>query len=100
MHEAFDSGDKIMASVAGQNVRRSTESGRGDDGPALSIDINVSGEILGMLDHLAQDSGLTIEEVVLRAFVVYKEVVEARRQGKAVGIAPSPDVLETQFVGF
>jgi hypothetical protein len=100
MREAFDSGDRFMASVAAQNVRRSAESGRGDESPALSIDINVSGEILGMLDHLAQDSGLTIEEVVLRAFVVYKEVVEARRQGKAVGIAPSPDVLETQFVGF
>jgi hypothetical protein len=94
MLEGFDSGDRLMASVAPQSVRRS------DDSPALSVDINVSGEMLGMLDHLAQDSGLTLEEVVLRAFVVYKEVVEARRQGKAVGIAPSPDVLETQFVGF
>lgn len=70
------------------------------EGPSPSLVVEVSGETLGMLDRLARDGGTTLDEVIAKSFLLYREAAEASRRGKAVGVAPNPDVLETEFVGF
>jgi hypothetical protein len=40
------------------------------------------------------------EDMFRKALALYRIAVEARAQGKSVGIARSPDALETEFVGF
>jgi hypothetical protein len=73
---------------------------KANGGASPSLVVEVSGEMLGMLDHLARDGGTTLDEVIAKSFLLYKEAAEASRRGKAVGVAANPDALETQFVGF
>jgi hypothetical protein len=52
------------------------------------------------LEELARASGESLEKVISKAFALYAEAADATRSGKTVGIASTPDVLETEFVGF
>ena len=51
------------------------------------------------LDHLIKDVGGDPTELFKRVIALYKLAKDAAQQGKAVGVATSPDSLETQFVG-
>jgi len=51
------------------------------------------------LDKLAESSGQPLDQVISKAFLLYKAAADAHKDGKSVGVAPSPDVLETEFVG-
>lgn len=52
-----------------------------------------------MLEEMALASGQNVPDVISKALILYKVSAEAVREGKAVGIASTPDVLETEFVG-
>jgi hypothetical protein len=68
-----------------------------DEGVILSVQMSSQG--LEMLGDLAASSGQTLDEVVGKAFLLYKAASDAHREGKSVGIAPNSEVLETEFVG-
>ena len=70
------------------------------EGDRLVLSLSMSSEGVDRLAQLARSSGKSLEDVISKAFILYTEAAEASRKGKAVGIAPTPDVLETQFVGF
>ena len=70
------------------------------DGDRLILSISMSPEAFNKLEELAEAPGKSWDEVISKAFVLYMEAVDANRKGKAVGIAPTADVLETEFVGF
>jgi hypothetical protein len=61
--------------------------------------VGISPQLISMLRELAESSGQGRDAVIVKAFHLYKVSVDARREGKAVGIAPTADVLETEFVG-
>jgi hypothetical protein len=67
---------------------------------SFSLSLQMSPEAFSSLEQLAHTTGSSIEDVISKAFILYEAAALASRQGKAVGIAPSPDVLETEFVGF
>lgn len=50
------------------------------------------------LDRLIKEAGGDPTEFFKRAISLYKLAKDATEEGKAVGIATSPDSLETQFV--
>lgn len=52
------------------------------------------------LGDLAHQTGLSEGEVLRRALGMFKTAVDARRQGKHVGVASTADVLEIELVGF
>lgn len=54
-------------------------------------------EFLGDLSH---KTGLSEGEVLRLALGMFKTAVEARQQGKHVGVASKPDVLDVELVGF
>jgi hypothetical protein len=56
-------------------------------------------ETTRQLDNLIRDAGGDATELFKRAIALYKLAKDAAREGKAVGVATSPDSLETQFVG-
>ncbi len=56
-------------------------------------------EAFELLMGLAETSGQDVEDVIIKSFFLYRAALDASRDGKAVGIAPSADVLETEFVG-
>jgi hypothetical protein len=52
------------------------------------------------LADLAQRTGFTEGDVLRRALGMFKTAVDAKEQGKHVGVAATPEVLDTEFVGF
>jgi hypothetical protein len=52
------------------------------------------------LAELAKKSGLSEGEVLRLALGMFKTAVDAKRQGKHVGVASTPDVLDIELVGF
>jgi hypothetical protein len=92
--------------------RQSTDVLRSSDGvtSAVSYTVNDAGHISICLQmssawaerlfDLARVTGTTLDDVIAKAFILYDAAVNASREGKAIGIAATPDVLETEFVGF
>jgi hypothetical protein len=70
------------------------------DGDRLLLSLSISPQAFNKLGELADAPGKSWDEVISKAFVLYMEAADASRKGKAVGIAPTADVLETQFIGF
>ena len=54
-------------------------------------------EFLGDLSH---KTGLSEGEVLRLALGMFKTAVDAKQQGKHVGVASTPDVLDIELVGF
>ena len=52
------------------------------------------------LADLAQKTGLSEGDVIRLALGMFKTAVEAKRQGKHVGVAASPEALDIELVGF
>ena len=52
------------------------------------------------LGDLAHKTGLSEGEVLRRALGMFKTAVDAKQQGKHVGVASTPDVLDIELVGF
>jgi hypothetical protein len=52
------------------------------------------------LGDLAHKTGLSEGEVLRRALGMFKTAVDAKQQGKYVGVASTPDVLDVELVGF
>jgi hypothetical protein len=52
------------------------------------------------LADLAQRTGLSEGDVLRLALGMFKTAVDAKQQGKHVGVASSPDVLDIELVGF
>lgn len=66
----------------------------------IDLRLSVSEETFNALEDLALASRSNLGDVISKAFVLYQAAAAADRQGKAVGIAPTADALETHFVGF
>jgi hypothetical protein len=54
-------------------------------------------EMLNQLLNLTDDSP---DDLFRKSLGLYKAAQDAHKEDKAVGVATSPDVLETEFVGF
>ncbi len=52
------------------------------------------------LADLARRTGLKEGDVLRLALGMFKTAVDAKEQGKHIGIADTSDVLDTEFVGF
>ena len=70
------------------------------DGDRCFLSLSISPEAFDKLGELAEAPGKSWDEVISKAFALYMEAVDANRKGKAVGIAATADVLETEFIGF
>jgi len=64
------------------------------------ITLDLTPEASRVLNELMNATDSDPEDVFRKALSMYKAAVDAHGEGKAVGIAASPDVLETEFVGF
>jgi hypothetical protein len=63
------------------------------------IRLNLSDHVRDVLNDLLDRTDGNPEDLFRKALALYRIAVEARAQGKSVGIARSPDALETEFVG-
>ena len=52
------------------------------------------------LADLAQRTGLSEGDVLRLALGMFKTALDAKQQGKHVGVASTPDVLDIELVGF
>lgn len=67
--------------------------------PRKRIFLDLSAEAAQTLDELISESGEDPSILFRKAIGLYKLAKQATRDGKAVGIAATPDSLETEFVG-
>jgi hypothetical protein len=67
--------------------------------PSVSYILKFPPETTAELDELIKETGGDATELFKRAIALYKLAKEAVHDGKAVGVASSPDRLETQFTG-
>jgi hypothetical protein len=88
--DILESADGVTSPVG---FTRSNRPGR------LLVSMEMSEGALNMLDELASATGQKMEDVIGKAFLLYKAAVDAQKAGKSVGVAPTSDVLETEFVG-
>ncbi len=61
------------------------------------IDLDLSGRALDELNRLLEVTGDSPEVLLSKAMGLYQLYVAAHREGKAVGAAASPDVLDIEF---
>lgn len=78
--------------------RRRDQAAHGISGGKVTLDL--SPEALDLLTRLMEQTKDTPEDFFRKAFALYKAALDAHAEGKAVGVAPSPEALETEFVGF
>jgi len=67
--------------------------------PHVKVTLELSPEAARALDNLIGRTGDTPSDLFRKALGLYALAEEAKREGKAVGIAATPDSLETEFVG-
>jgi hypothetical protein len=61
--------------------------------------LDLSAETTQALNELMSRTGDSPSDLFRKALGLYKLAEEAKREGKAVGVAETPDSLETKFVG-
>lgn len=84
-HEATASGGVIAGSTASARIERN---------------LAMTPEADDFIVDLARRTNLKEGEVLRLALGMLKAAVDAKAEGKHVGIAESSDVLATEFVGF
>ncbi len=77
-------------------ARRASVQGQIGDEITLALSPEAQ-ETLNDLMSLTDDSP---KDLFRKALGLYKVAQDAHKEGKAVGVATSPDVLETEFIGF
>ena len=73
---------------------------RADSLDWYALDLHASGVVVHAIDELARRLNEDPGQVLVKAVALLKAAVDAHEQGKAVGVAASPESLETEFVGF
>lgn len=53
-----------------------------------------------LIARLARETGLSEGDVLRLALGMFKVAVDARKEGKHVGVAESPEALDLELVGF
>lgn len=65
----------------------------------VRLSLEMSAEINATLDRLAEQLGTTKAEVMRKGIALMDVAADAKRKGKAFGVADSPDALSLQIVG-
>jgi hypothetical protein len=69
-------------------------------GVLARMTIDLPPAVFNVIEQLLDETGNTPGALFGKAIGLYMLSIEARKRGKAVGSADSPDVLETEFTGF
>lgn len=76
-----------------------TLQGQGSSRP-VGVHLQMDPAAFESLNQMSLATGIPMDQVMSKALALFRVAAEAHLQGKAVGIAGNPDVLETEFVGF
>jgi hypothetical protein len=68
--------------------------------PRVVRNLDMTPEANELLVNLAQEADLSEGDMLRLALAMFKTALDAKRQGKHVGVASTPDVLDIEFVGF
>jgi hypothetical protein len=68
-------------------------------GDQIRITFTLPAETAQALNELMSQTGDSPLDLFRKALGLYKLAQEAKREGKAVGAAETPDGLETEFIG-
>ena len=78
---------------------RRTASEQLNERSKIRLNLDISPETNSLLEDLAGKIGSTTSEVLSKAIVLMQVAVEAKRQGKKIGIAEQDQPLAREIVG-
>ncbi|WP_435016047.1 hypothetical protein TA3x_003606 [Tundrisphaera sp. TA3] len=67
--------------------------------PAPSITLQVTPEMMATLQQMSRESKQPLDVLFTRAIGLYQAALRASADGKYIGYAASPDVLDVEFTG-
>lgn len=62
------------------------------------LELDLSDRAIAFIGDLLRDTGDSPEALIVNALGLYRLAVDAWREGKAVGSAPSAEALDAEFV--
>ena len=65
----------------------------------VRLSLDISPELNALLEQLAASTGSTKSEVLRKAIALMEVAVDAKRQGKKLGIAERDQPLATEIIG-
>lgn len=99
---------QVMATL--EEVARANSSKTARSGPTralqkperekVRLSLDISPELNDLLEGLAATTGTTKSDVLRRAITLMEVAVDAKRQGKRIGIATKDQILATEIIGF
>ena len=104
---ALQGGARARASVRADADESTARRDGSDSTPAerskkeketVRLSLDVSGELNALINQLATDTNSTKSDVLRRAVTLLSVAVEAKRQGKKIGIAERDQPLTTEII--
>ncbi len=68
--------------------------------PKIRVSLDISPELYAKLQGLAQDIRGTKSDVLRKSLALMDVAVQARKNGKKIGIADTSEQLSTEIIGF
>lgn len=91
--------DAAASSQTGQDPSNDIQPREAKEKARTRLSLEVSPQLNNLLEHLADQLGVTKSDVLRKAVVLMKVAVEANQQGKKMGIAEKDQPLSTEIVG-
>lgn len=88
----------MLVTSAGSFVSLGTSTALGVS-PRTRITLDLTPEAAQAFNELMRRTGDSPSDLFRKALGLYALVEEAKREGKVVGVATTPESLETEFVG-
>lgn len=88
-------GDEVLTSLDG--VTSPVSYTRGPNG-TIEVVMFMSEKGFQLVCDIQDEIGAEMEDVFARSLILYRKALKAVREGKSVGVASNPDVLDVQFV--
>lgn len=83
-----------------QSDRRQTNSALEEASPKIRVSLDISPELYAKLQGLAKDIRGTKSDVLRKSLALMDVAVQARKNGKKIGIADKSEQLTTEIIGF
>jgi len=68
--------------------------------PKVRVSLDISPELYAKLQEMAKDLGGTKSDVLRKSLALMDVAIQARKDGKKIGIADRTEQLTTEIIGF
>ena len=93
-------GAELSGRAASHNSGETPARASGEANPKVRVSLDISPELYAKLQGLARDIRGTKSDVLRKSLALMDVAVQARKDGKKIGIADRSEQLTTEIIGF